>query len=77
MCAKLSPNGKATILMPNSATTSEDKDDYKLRKEMIEKNKIEAIIQLPNKLFSNVTIPVQCWVLNNNKQNSFSIPIFS
>lgn len=69
MCAKLSPTGKAAILMPNGATTSNTKDDYKLRKEMIEQNKVEAIIQLPNKLFTNVSISVQCWILNNNKHN--------
>lgn len=69
MCAKLSPTGKAAILMPNGATTSNTKDDYKLRKEMIEQNKVEVIIQLPNKLFTNVSISVQCWILNNNKHN--------
>ncbi|MBQ5492702.1 MAG: SAM-dependent DNA methyltransferase, partial [Mycoplasmataceae bacterium] len=68
MCAKLSPTGKAAILMPNGATTSNTKDDYKLRKEMIEQNKIEAIIQLPDQLFANVSLSVQCWILNNNKQ---------
>lgn len=68
MCAKLSPTGKAAILMPNGATTSNTNDDKKLRKEMIEQNKIEAIIQLPDQLFANVGLSVQCWILNNNKQ---------
>ncbi|MBO6072351.1 N-6 DNA methylase [bacterium] len=60
MCAKLSPTGKAAILMPNGATTSNTNDDKKLRKEMIEQNKIEAIIQLPDQLFANVGLSVQC-----------------
>lgn len=69
MYAKLSPNGKAAILMPNGATTSNTVDDYKIRKEMINLGKVEAIIALPNKLFSNVSISVQCWILNKAKTN--------
>ena len=69
MYSKLAPNGKAAILMPNGATTSNTKDDYKIRKAMIEAGKVEAILALPNKLFSNVTISVQCWILNKAKTN--------
>ena len=72
MYAKLAPRGKAAILMPNGATTSgsEGSDDYKLRKAMIESGKVEAILALPNKLFSNVSISVQCWILNKAKTNT-------
>lgn len=70
MYAKLAPKGKAAILMPNGATTSNNKDDYKLRKKMLEEGKVEAILALPNKLFSNVTIAVQCWILNKAKNNT-------
>ena len=69
MFSKLSKMGKAAILMPNGATTSDSKEDFELRKQMIESGKIEAILALPNKLFSNVTISVQCWILNNAKTN--------
>lgn len=67
MYAKLAPRGKAAILMPNGATTSNTQDDYKIRKAMIEQGKVEAILALPNKLFSNVSISVQCWILNRAK----------
>ncbi|MCV3743503.1 type I restriction-modification system subunit M [Ureaplasma sp. ES3154-GEN] len=68
MYSKLSPNkGKAAILMPNGATTSNRNDDYNLRKNMIQMGKVDAIIALPNKLFSNVSISVQCWILNAAK----------
>lgn len=72
MYAKLSPKGKAAILMPNGATTSgkEGSSDYKVRKAMLESGKVEAIIALPNKLFSNVSISVQCWILNKSKNNT-------
>lgn len=70
MYSKLAPMGKAAILMPNGATTSNTADDYKLRKAMIEAGKVEAILALPNKLFSNVSISVQCWILNKAKTNT-------
>lgn len=70
MYAKLAPRGKAAILMPNGATTSNTQDDYKIRKAMIESGKVETIVALPNKLFSNVSISVQCWVLNKAKTNT-------
>ncbi|MBN3534511.1 type I restriction-modification system subunit M [Mycoplasma procyoni] len=69
MYSKLTENGKAAILMPNGATTSNTKDDIKIRQKMIENNSVEAIIALPNKLFANVSISVQCWILNKNKTN--------
>lgn len=70
MYAKLAPKGKAAILMPNGATTSNTTDDYKIRKAMIESGKVDAILALPNKLFSNVSISVQCWVFNKAKTNT-------
>ena len=70
MYAKLAPRGKAAILMPNGCTTSNTQDDYKIRKAMIESGKVEAILALPNKLFSNVSISVQCWILNKAKTNT-------
>lgn len=70
MYAKLAPKGKAAILMPNGATTSNNKWDYEVRKKMIESGKIEAILALPNKLFNNVGISVQCWILNKAKNNT-------
>lgn len=70
MFSKLAPRGKAAILMPNGATTSNSQDDYKIRKAMIESGKVEAILALPNKLFSNVSISVQCWILNKAKTDT-------
>ena len=70
MYAKLAPKGKAAILMPNGATTSNTSADYEVRKKMVESGKIEAILALPNKLFKNVDISVQCWILNKAKKNT-------
>lgn len=70
MYAKLAPSGKAAILMPNGATTSNTNDDKKLRTKMIEEGKIDAIIDLPDKMFSNTGISVQCWVLDRGKTDT-------
>lgn len=70
MYSKLSPKGKAAILMPNGATTSNTSADYEIRKKMIENGKVETILALPNKLFNNVSISVQCWILDKAKNNT-------
>lgn len=70
MYSKLSSNGKAAILMPNGATTSNVSEDYNIRKKMIEAGKIDAILAIPNKLFANVSISVQCWILNKGKTDT-------
>lgn len=70
MYSKLAPAGKAAILMPNGATTSNTDDDKKVRTEMIKSGKVAAIIDLPDKMFSNTGISVQCWVLNRAKTNT-------
>src|SRR5574344_1663533 len=67
MYAKLAPKGKAAILMPNGATTSNTEDDRKVRKAMLEAGKVDAIIDLTDKMFSNTGISVQCWILNKAK----------
>lgn len=67
MYAKLSAKGKAAILMPNGATTSNTEDDKKVRMAMLEAGKVDSIIDLPDKMFSNTGISVQCWILNKSK----------
>lgn len=70
MYAKLAPKGKAAILMPNGATTSNTEDDKKVRTQMLKEGKVDAIIDLPDRMFSNTGISVQCWVLNKAKTDT-------
>ncbi len=69
MYSKLAPKGVAAILMPNGATTSSG-EDLAVRKKMVEAGKIDAILDLPDRLFSNTGISVQCWVLNRGKNDT-------
>lgn len=69
MFAKLAPKGLAAILMPNGTTTSGGVD-LNVRKAMVEAGKVDAILDLPDKLFANTGISVQCWVLNRGKTDT-------
>ena len=69
MYSKLAPKGVAAILMPNGATTSSG-EDLAVRKKRVEAGKIDAILDLPDRLFSNTGISVQCWILNRGKNDT-------
>ena len=45
-----------------------DSDTVEIRKKLIEKDKVEAIIILPRELFITTDISVTLWILNQNKK---------
>lgn len=45
-----------------------DSDTLEIRKELIKKDKVEAIIVLPRELFITTDISVTLWILNQNKK---------
>ena len=64
---KLNPKkGIAGFLLANGAL--DDEDTLPIRKNLIEKDKIEAIIVLPREMFYQTDISVTLWVLNQNKR---------
>jgi type I restriction enzyme M protein len=69
MYSKLAPKGRAAILMPNGATTSGG-IDLAVRTKMVEEGKVDAILDLPDRLFSNTGISVQCWILDRGKTDT-------
>lgn len=58
--------GVAGFLLANGALG--DSDTIAIRKELIENDKIEAIIVLPRELFYSTDISVTLWILNENKK---------
>lgn len=60
-------NGIAGFLLANGALNT-DGDEYKIRKQLIDKDKIEAIIVLPREMFYSTDISVTLWIVNNNKK---------
>lgn len=58
-------NGVAGFLLANGALN--DSDTLEIRKRLIQKDKVEAIIVLPRELFITTDISVTLWILNQNK----------
>ena len=65
--SKLSQNGVAGFLLANGAL-SDDGTELKIRRQLIEKKMVEAIIILPRSLFYTTDISVTFWILNRNKK---------
>ena len=59
-------NGVAGFLLANGAL--DDSDAFEIRKNLIERDKVEAIIVLPREMFYSTDISVTLWILNNNKR---------
>lgn len=67
MISKLDVNhGIAGFLLANGALN--DTDDIEIRKQLIENDKIEAIIVLPRDMFYTTDISVTLWIINMNKK---------
>ncbi len=69
MLYKLDPTkGRAAVILANGSLSGAKKDEIEFRRRVLEDNKLEMIISLPDKLFYTTGIPVSVWVFNNNKQ---------
>lgn len=67
MISHLKPlNGVAGFLLANGALG--DSDTFEIRKQLIQNDKVEAIIILPRELFITTDISVTLWILNQNKK---------
>ncbi len=60
-------NGIAGFLLANGALNSNGAEG-EIRKELVENDKVEAIIVLPREMFYSTDISVTLWILNNNKK---------
>lgn len=60
-------HGTAGFLLANGALNA-DGDEYMIRKEILERDRIEAIIVLPRDMFYSTDISVTLWILNMNKK---------
>ena len=72
MISKLDVNdGKAGFLLANGALNA-DSAEYEIRKEILEKDYVEAIIVLPRDMFYTTDISVTLWILNMNKKSGIN-----
>ncbi len=60
-------NGIAGFLLANGALNTTDGAEFPIRKQLLESDKVEAIIVLPREMFYSTDISVTLWILNNNK----------
>lgn len=67
MIAKLSQNGVAGFILANGALSGGG-EEYKIRKQIIENDLVEAIVILPRAMFYSTDISVTLWILNRNKK---------
>lgn len=68
MLSRLSYNGTAAFLLANGALGA-DAEEYKIRKQLIENHKVEAIIVMPREMFYATDISVTLWLVGNHKKS--------
>ena len=67
MLSKLDVNhGHAGFLLANGALNADDVE-YTIRKEILARDRVEAIIVLPRDMFYTTDISVTLWIINMNK----------
>lgn len=69
---KLRPGGRAGVVLSNGSLTAGDGGQNSIREAMIKTGSVEAIISLPNKLFSNFKGGVCIWFLVNKSDETSS-----
>lgn len=62
----LNENGKAALVMANSASDASG-SEYDIRKKMIEEGIISQMVTLPSNMFSSVTLPATLWFFDKQK----------
>ena len=67
MLSKLSENGIAGFVLAKGSLTSNSSNEGEIRKQLIENNLIDCIVNLPAKLFFNTQIPACLWFIKKNR----------
>lgn len=73
MLSKLSENGTAGFVLANGSMSSNTSGEGELRKQMIEKDRVDCMIALPGQLFYTTQIPVCLWFMTKNKTSTSSV----
>ena len=65
----LAPAGTAGIVLAKGSLTSKTSNEGEIRKNMLEADLVDCIVNLPPKLFLNTQIPACLWFLTRDKDN--------
>ena len=63
----LAPRGTAGVVLANGSMSSQQSGEGEIRKTMIEKDAIDAMVALPGQLFYSTQIPACLWILAKDK----------
>ena len=69
MISKLSPKGTAGFVLANGSLSTSQKEEYEIRKKILEEGLLDCIISMPSQLFYDVMIPVSLWFISKDKAN--------
>lgn len=69
MVSKLSPKGTAGFVLANGSLSTSQKEEYEIRKNMLEEGLVDCIVAMPSQLFYDVSIPVSLWIMSKDKEN--------
>jgi len=61
------------LLLANGSMSTTAHNEGEIRKRLVEDDYVECIIVLPDKLFTNATIPACIWLLTRDKKNGFAL----
>ena len=64
---KLTPKGRAGVVLANGSMTSNTIEEGAIRQTMIDKDRVEVMIALPPQLFTNTQISACLWFLTKDK----------
>ncbi|GLS84688.1 type I restriction-modification system subunit M [Paraferrimonas haliotis] len=68
MISKLSVNGTAGIVLANGSMSTSTKGELAIRKQILENDLVDCIVNLPSQLFYGTQIPACIWFLSKNKK---------
>ncbi|MEV5206109.1 class I SAM-dependent DNA methyltransferase [Micromonospora sp. NPDC053740] len=67
MAHKLSPKGRAGIVLANGSTSSKQSGEGDIRRAMVEGDLVACMVALPGQLFRSTQIPACLWFLSRDK----------
>lgn len=68
MVHHLNNNGHMGMVLANGSLSSQTSGEGDIRKALVEADRVEGIIAMPDKLFYSTGIPVSLWILTKKKQ---------
>ncbi|MFE7752647.1 N-6 DNA methylase [Streptomyces sp. NPDC057428] len=64
----LEEGGAAAVIMPNKAGNSANRSEKSIRRALVERGVLKAVVALPDRLFSHTSVPVSVWFLVHPSQ---------